>query len=128
GRKSRTGRVNAKSAALASNWIKRQHPAGRSDVGKGEDAACAGVIVVVGLIGGNDQVIRVVAAIEEQADQRFVIGGGSGKCRSGGGVDHPQIPDGGDHGGGSHGRAGGSPNEFPSSGLNCFTPHDDSPL
>ena len=41
---------------------------------EGERAATGGVGGVGGCIGGDDEIIRIVAASEEETDERFVVG------------------------------------------------------
>src|SRR5207249_191240 len=49
-----------------------------------EYAARALVLRVCRGVGGDDEVVRIVSAEQEQADQRLVIGDGAGRLRDGG--------------------------------------------
>ena|SRR5437016_53580 len=94
----------------ASRVVQFEHVVSSSAQGKGQDwGADGGVVVPLRLNGGNDEIIGVVAARQEDADQRFVVVDISLGDR---GVHEPQVAERASEGGGAHGGTGGLADEF----------------
>src|ERR1019366_9114541 len=85
--------------------------------------ADGGVVVVFGGDGRDDEIVGVVAALEENADKGLGVGRPDVGLRDGG-VHEAQVADGRGHGGGADGGARGAADEFTArDGGNIFRLH-----
>src|SRR5260370_42379434 len=75
-----------------------------------ERGADGGIVVPFGLDGRNDQIVRVVAPGQENANQGLVVANPGLRH---GGVHETQVANGGGDGGGADGGAGGLADELP---------------
>jgi hypothetical protein len=84
---------------------------------EGEHGPVGRVDVVVGVVDRDQEVVRVVAAVEEQADERLVVRG-EGIRREG--ADHPELGEGGEHPRRADGRAGPADEPAPGEVVGMF--------